>query len=100
VDKNTGRLARALLGGDTQRSYLDSLSLNVIVNKGKETAKHLCELQSHPLNIIFSLICSEEGLGLDIRMILDYDHFVGIVSVSFLARILFSVIRTGILRQY
>jgi hypothetical protein len=92
---DTGRLGRALLGEHTKGKsrYLKCNNLSDI-NKG-HPAKNLTDLQQHPLNLLFSMICSDEYIGLDITVFRDYDHFIQQVSVAFMARILFSIIRTG-----
>jgi hypothetical protein len=91
---DTGRLGRALLGEHPKgKKYLKCRTLSEI-NKG-HPASNLRDLQDHPLNLLFSMICSDEYIGLDITVFRDYDHFIGQVSVAFMARILYSIIHTG-----
>jgi hypothetical protein len=73
--------------------YLNSNTLTEI-NKGQPSS-NLSELQKHPLNLLFSMICSDKFIGLDITVFRDYDHFIQQVSVAFMTRIFYSMINTG-----
>jgi prepilin signal peptidase PulO-like enzyme (type II secretory pathway) len=60
----------------------------------------LYELEVHPLNTMFAMIVSSNFFGLDINVIGSYKHFIQAISIAFLARILFTMIRTGEKHKY
>jgi hypothetical protein len=62
--------------------------------------ENLYELQVHPLNTMFAMIVSSNFFGLDIAVIQSYKHFIQAVSIAFLARNLFTIIRTGEKHKY
>jgi hypothetical protein len=57
--------------------------------------EYLFDLDTHPLNILFAMIVSDQFIGLDISVLESYEHFIQTVSIAFIARVIFSIIRTG-----
>jgi hypothetical protein len=57
--------------------------------------EYLFDLDTHPLNILFAMIVSDQFIGLDISVLDSYEHFLQSVSIAFIARVIFSIIRTG-----
>jgi hypothetical protein len=53
------------------------------------------ELGRHPLFIMFSFIMSHNFIGLDISVIETVEAFEQCISIAFMAKILYVMIRTG-----
>jgi hypothetical protein len=100
VNKDKHALGRALRGKPGEPPYLRRKTL-IGMNDERDRSLDggfsdtLYDLQVHPLNIIFAIIISNNFIGLDIRVFDSYDHFMAGVTIPFLARVLFTIIRSG-----
>jgi hypothetical protein len=93
VGKEPKKLADGLRGSATdKRSYLERVSQEQLA-KGKEEL--FIKIQRHPLNTIFAFIQSDCFIGLDLGKFKSYEHFLKVVSVDVLAKLVFIHIRSG-----
>jgi hypothetical protein len=77
-------------------SYLEKRTISKL-SQADGNAGAMDELQRHPLTIMFSFIMSQNFIGLDVSAINTVKAFKNCISIAFMAKIFFVMIRTGIL---
>jgi hypothetical protein len=95
VNKDKHALGRALteVNKDVPHRYHQRDPLTVM--NTDNPAEYLYDLEVHPLNTLFAIIVSDSFFGLDLQVFDSYTHFIQAVSLSFMARVLCTMIRTG-----
>jgi hypothetical protein len=75
------------------QSYFDKKSIAQLCEGGNEGAVE--DLMRHPLAIMFSFIMSPNFIGLDIGLFQTVEAFKHCISIEFMAKVLYVMLRTG-----